>query len=37
MSQRPSTRRPLGENAETMFQVVAAILCFAGIGVLLAL
>ena len=30
-------RRPLGENAETMFQVVAAIVCFCLIGVLLAL
>lgn len=37
MSQRPSTRRPLGENAETMFQMVAAIVCFVSIGVLLAL
>lgn len=30
-------RRPLGENAETMFQMVAAIVCFCLIGVLLAL
>ena len=30
-------RRPLDENAETMFQTVAAIACFALIGVLLAL
>ena len=37
MSQRPSTLRPLGENAETMFQMVAAIVCFVSIGVLLAL
>ncbi len=37
MSQRPSTRRPLDENAETMFQMVAAIVCFFLIGVLLAL
>lgn len=36
MPQRPSTR-PLGENAETMFQTVAAIVCFCLIGVLLAL
>ena len=37
MSQRPSTLRPLSENAETMFQMVAAIVCFCLIGVLLAL
>lgn len=37
MSQRPSTRRPLSDNAETMFQMVAAIVCFSLIGVLLAL
>ena len=37
MSQRPSTRRPLPENAACMFQMVAAIVCFALIGVLLAL
>ena len=30
-------RRPLPENAEAMFQMVAAIVCFALIGVLLAL
>ena len=30
-------RRPLPDNAETMFQMVAAIVCFALIGVLLAL
>jgi hypothetical protein len=30
-------RRPLPDNAETMFQMVAAIVCFSLIGVLLAL
>lgn len=30
-------RRPLPENAETMFQMVAAIVCFSLIGVMLAL
>ena len=31
------SRRPLPENAETMFQAIAAIVCFTLIGVLLAL
>ena len=30
-------RRPLPDNAETMFQAIAAIVCFSLIGVLLAL
>jgi hypothetical protein len=32
-----SRRRPLPDNAETVFQMVAAIVCFSLIGVLLAL
>lgn len=30
-------RHPLPDNAETMFQMVAAIVCFSLIGVMLAL